>query len=54
MVKLILDICQPLACGTFLVAGICCLILGKHHQGLINILFSTANFIVFYGNRFLK
>jgi lipopolysaccharide export LptBFGC system permease protein LptF len=51
MIKIILTICQPLACGTFMMAGICCLLLKQYHQGAINIMFSLANIVVFYGGK---
>lgn len=53
---MILNLVQPVAVFSFLVAGVACLFLGEgyRHQGVINICFSIANFAIFYGGRFLK
>jgi len=50
----ILNFVQPLTIAVFLISGILSLIVGKSHQGMINICFSIANFMIFYGHRFLK
>lgn len=54
MVETILNISQPITCGIFLVAGACCFLLGKQHQGTINIMFFIINFVIFYGGKWLK
>ena len=52
--ELILKYTQPFVVITFVVAGICALILGKTCQGLTNIFIGMANFMIFYGGRIFK
>jgi len=52
--KILLNITQPIAVLVFLVAGISSLVLGMRVKGLIYIAFSIANFLIFYGDRFIK
>ena len=54
IVEFILKYTQPFAVITFIVAGICALILGKLCQGLTNIFIGIANFMIFYGGRIFK
>lgn len=54
MINLIYNITQPFAVICFIIAGICCLLLGYIHKGVLNIAFAVVNFIVFYGSKFLK
>ena len=54
MIKLILQFIQPLSCIVFIISGILSLCIGKSHQGAINLAIAFTNFIIFYGNRFLK
>ena len=54
MIKIIYNLTQPIAVFSFLIAGICCFILGDKHKAVINIMFSLANFVVFYGDKFFK
>jgi hypothetical protein len=54
IIEIILIYCQPFAIIIFAIAGICAMILGKTHQGAINLAFAIVNFIIFYGGKFLK
>ncbi|KKL59381.1 hypothetical protein LCGC14_2215910 [marine sediment metagenome] len=54
MIQLILNLIQPLAVVVFIIAGILSLILKQYHQGAINLCIALANFMIFYGGKFLK
>jgi len=54
MTQLILNLIQPLAVVVFIIAGILSLILKQYHQGAINLCIALANFMIFYGGKFLK
>ena len=54
MIKIIYNLTQPVAVISFLIAGICCFIMGNKYKAVVNIMFSLANFVVFYGDKFLK
>jgi len=45
---------QPFVVLAFLIPGICALILQKWHQAGINLAIAFANWMIFYGERFLK
>jgi len=54
MIQSILNFVQPLAVVIFIIAGILSLMLKQYHQGAINLCIALANFMIFYGGRFLK
>lgn len=50
----ILNYTQPLVVLSFAIPGICALILKKWHIAGMNLAIAFANFMIFYGGRFLK
>jgi len=52
--NIILNLTQPMTVVVFIVSGLCCLKLGKLHQGWINLFISATNWMIFYGGKFLK
>ena len=50
----ILTYTQPFAVIIFIIAGISALILKKYHQASVNLCIALANFMIFYGGKFLK
>jgi len=54
MINNILIFIQPFTVIIFIIPGILSLMIGKYHQGLINLSIALANFIIFYGGKWLK
>lgn len=54
IVQNILTYVQPLAVISFLISGICCLILKQYSFAIINLGLTIVNFFIFYGSKVFK
>lgn len=54
IIETILKFMQPLACIVFIVAGVLSLCIEKYHQGAVNLCIALANWMIFYGGKYLK
>ena len=54
MINTLLNLIQPFAVIIFIIAGILSLFVGKYHQAAINLCIALANFMIFFGGKWLK
>jgi len=54
MINTLLKIIQPLAFVIFIIAGVLSLCVKQYHQAAVNLCIALANFMIFYGGKFLK